>query len=101
MIFKQYLNDTLRMFGIISEYPLCTSLFCNHRVMKGDRDLFEQTLHDNHKIFHYSYEYHMVVIDCLYSLRLVCKKMDHLLREKVKVVTRPHPQKGEAIRIST
>jgi hypothetical protein len=98
MIIKRYLNDVLKMFGIHSEYPLCESFFYCYRIGKTNRYLFDKTIDVNHEIVKRSLEHRMLIVDCLYPLRLVCRKMDYVLKDKIKVVN--VPGRGKQIKFS-
>jgi hypothetical protein len=78
LIMKQHLLNTMKMMGY-SIAQLYTYHFDCRRVICGERYRFEKT-------FKSEMDYNakaLYFVDYLYPLRLICKKIDALLREKI------------------
>ena len=74
MIIKQYLFDMLSMMPI--RVSLHTFLFNGRRAMPYQRWWYERTLGSRMTSLE-------CFVDWLYPLRLVCKRLDSLLKEKI------------------
>jgi hypothetical protein len=72
LILKYYIFDILH-----EETPVHQTLFAQSRTLIKNRVLYEKTCAQRN-VVHNNY-----LVDCLYPLRLICKKTDRLLREKI------------------
>ena len=80
LIIKLHLNDILRT-TLLHE-----SLFYSRRV-NNDKTMFEKTHRGEQETLLYGTSY---LVDWLYPLRLICKRMNNLCKEKItKVVNDP------------
>jgi hypothetical protein len=82
IIMKHYLSHVIQVMekGRVILYEID---FCNWRIAGERRHLFEKTINEEREIGLSVSLRSTHFVDCLYPLRLVCKKFDTLMRQKI------------------